>query len=343
MADFTRKKLASIAGTRPQLIKHAVLVMELSRRFDVDFIYTGQHYDPSLYQDILSDLAVPSPGFEFSGDTGKIVDELSDLFRKEDYNAIIVYGDTNSTLWGAKAAKQSGIPLIHIEAGERSFNPDMPEEFNRVETDRLSAIRFCVSSKAMQQLEKEGLQDNNYLSGDIMKDLLYAHLAGLLEPLIAVPYYFASLHRNYTREDRLKLEELLGSLNKLEYKTVFSVHPSTRQSMKNAEIRFDSYANIHFIDPVNYKQSLSFQKFSEAVLTDSGGIQREAYWLKKKCITLRKETEWTETLEGNWNSLYYGEGDLYSLLHEEPVNWNPRLYGNGHASEIITEKISQLL
>lgn len=343
MAQITRKKLASIAGTRPQLIKHAVLDMELSRRFQVDFLYTGQHYDPSLYKNILSDLSIPYPDVEYSGNADHVVAELSRTLSQEKYDAVLVYGDTNSTLWGAKAAEISSIPLIHIEAGERSYNPQMPEETNRKETDRLAGLRFCVSSKAMDQLEKEGLDSKNFLSGDIMKDLLYIHHPKIIHAPVKGRYYFASMHRNYTRDDKQKMEEILSSLNKLPYKTVFSLHPSTRISMKNAEINLYSYPNIHFINPVNYTDSLAFQKFAEAVLTDSGGIQREAYWLKKKCITLRKETEWTETLPENWNTLYYGDGDLSSLLKLEPGYWNSELYGNGQASQFISDKISMFI
>lgn len=343
MAQITRKKLASIAGTRPQFIKHSILAGELSGPFSVQLLYTGQHFDQSLYQNIFSDLKLSPPDKEFSGNNDLVIKELQHYIQKEDFDAVIVYGDTNSTLWGAKAASIAGIPLIHIEAGERSFNPGMPEEYNRIETDRLSNIRCCVSPKSITQLEQEGLLQDNFLTGDIMKDLLLKNLPTLKKPEIEVPFYFASLHRNYTREDGDSFRNILQSLDELDHLVVFSLHPSTRISMNDLGILTSDYKNILFIDPVNYTNSLGYQFFSQAVLTDSGGIQREAYWMKKRCVTLRKETEWTETLEGNWNSLYYGVTDLGELLKKPLGPWNSQLYGQGKACQLISDIITRKL
>lgn len=266
---------------------------------------------------------------------------LKKILGDRNYDAVVVYGDTNSTLWGAKAANLAGLPLIHVEAGERSFNQEMPEENNRIQTDRLSKLRFCVSERSLANLHKEGLSDNSFVTGDIMKDLLLQKIYDPMNNSLSFPYYFASIHRSYTQQDSDKLSELLLGINNLDSRVIFSLHPSTRKTLDQSGISLDQYSNIEFIEPVNYSESITFQFHALAVLTDSGGIQREAYWMKKRCITLRKETEWTETLKGNWNQLVYEQPDFSKSLHLPLGPHDPELYGTGNACSLITQIIKE--
>lgn len=337
------KRLASIVGTRPQFIKHSVLSRELKKYFEVDLIHTGQHFHPSLYADIFADLGLEPPRVLLDAVIQDRIPALKNILTKGNYDAVLVYGDTNSTLWGAMAAELSGLSLIHIEAGERSFNPQMPEEENRIQTDRLSNLRFCVSERSLSNLEKEGLAENSFVTGDIMKDLLLQKISEPVNSLKSYPFYFASIHRNYTQQDLDKLYGLLQAMNNLDSRVIFSLHPSTKKILDQSSINYNRYPNIEFIEPVNYSDSISYQYHSLAVLTDSGGIQREAYWLKKRCITLRKETEWTETLNGNWNQLIYEQPNFSNALKLSLGSHDPELYGTGNASNLITQIIRDKL
>lgn len=333
------KRLASIVGTRPQFIKHAVLSKKLQNYFEIDLIHTGQHFHPSLYADIFEDLGLKPPDVLLDTANEDKIPALKNILSGGNYDAVLVYGDTNSTLWGAMAANLSHIPLIHIEAGERSFNPEMPEENNRIQTDRLSTLRFCVSDKSLQNLEQEGLAENSFVTGDIMKDLLLQKISTPISNPENQPYYFASIHRNYTQKDLYKLNEILDAINRLNYRVIFSLHPSTSKILQLAGTDINQYSNIQFIKPINYTDSIAYQFHSIAVLTDSGGIQRESYWMKKRCITLRKETEWTETLNGNWNQLLYGNLNLGESLELPLGSHDPNLYGTGNACDLITKII----
>lgn len=335
------KRLASIVGTRPQFIKHAVLSGELKKYFEVDLIHTGQHFHPSLYADIFEDLGLKPPGIVLDALIQDRIPALKKILEDRNYDAVVVYGDTNSTLWGAKAAGLAGLPLIHVEAGERSFNHEMPEEHNRIQTDRLSKLRFCVSERSLSNLHKEGLSENSFVTGDIMKDLLLQKISNPLKNTRSFPYYFASIHRSYTQQDSIKLSELLEEINRLDSKVIFSLHPSTKKILDESGIGLSQFSNIEFIEPVNYSESIACQFHSVAVLTDSGGIQREAYWMKKRCITLRKETEWTETLNGNWNQLVYEQPDFSKSLHLPLGPHDPELYGTGNACSLITQIIKE--
>ncbi len=335
------RRLASIVGTRPQFIKHSVLSKELLKYFEVDLIHTGQHFHPSLYADIFEDLGLEPPEVLLDSLIQDRIPALKKILEDRKYDAVIVYGDTNSTLWGAQAASLAKLPLIHIEAGERSFNEEMPEENNRIQTDKLSKLRFCVSEKSILNLHNEGLSDNSFVTGDIMKDLLIQKISNPLNNPHSFPYYFASIHRSYTQQDSLKLSELLQRINLLDCRVIFSLHPSTRKTLEQSGIGLSQFSNIEFIEPVNYSESIACQFHSIAVLTDSGGIQREAYWMKKRCITLRKETEWTETLKGNWNQLVYEQPDFTKSLHLSLGPHDSELYGTGNACSLITQIIKE--
>jgi UDP-GlcNAc3NAcA epimerase len=221
----------------------------------------------------------------------------------------------------------------------------MPEESNRVITDYLSQIHFCSSKESMQNLNRENITENIFYSGDLMKDLLKSKLNSLVQPGLS-NYIFCTIHRNYNKTNPEKLKELLEALNSPQKKTIFSVHPATLNAFKSYGIELENYKNIEVLPPLSYTQSISYQNYSSAVVTDSGGIQKEAYWLKKPCITIRKETEWTATLKGNWNQLVYEDlTEINQMLQNAPCekDYNELLYGDGKAAATITRTISQLI
>lgn len=341
---MNKPRLASIIGTRPQIIKHSILSKALIPFFEVSTIYTGQHWDPALFQSIFSDLQMSLPDITLNiplaiDDHQKrlsfLINNLKISISNLRPELVLVFGDTDSTLAAAEAASESGIPLVHIEAGERSFNPEMREEYNRTITDELAEALFCVSKESVRNLEREGLVKNVFLTGDVMKDLLLSRSPAINKSPYPYKYYYASLHRNYTQADKWKLVSLIEGINHLDLRVIFSLHPSTKKWMDKWGIQPGAFTNIDFIEPVNYTKSLQLQKFSEAVLTDSGGMQKEAYWLKKPCITLRKETEWTATLKEGWNKLCYDGGALIEILRQPTGFHDANLYGDGHSSELI--------
>ncbi len=341
--------IVSVFGTRPQYIKHAVLLNAFKNK--IISIDTSQHYDNVLSGNIIKDLKLPTPqvlsiALKNTDDRiSAIQKKLITEFKKLNANVVIVYGDTDSTLAAALAAKKCNCILVHIEAGERSYNIDMPEEVNRIETDKLANLLFCVSKNAVVNLKKEKINRNVFFVGDLMKDILLKTTKKLVKPLVDYPYYFATIHRNYTQNNKAKLKEILAALNSLTHKVIFSLHPSTQKKMAAYKINVADFKNIHFITAPPYSASIQYQKFSEAVITDSGGMQKEAYWLKKKCITIRKETEWTDTLLHNWNILVYDnlKTTLPAALGILPIKHNKKLYGEGNAATIIKKNIQDYI
>jgi UDP-GlcNAc3NAcA epimerase len=272
-----------------------------------------------------------------------MLQQVEDILVAEQPNAVLLYGDTNSTIAGSLAASKMGIAIIHIEAGLRSFNREMPEEINRVVTDHLSQLLFAPTQTAVDNLKNEGITKGVFSTGDVMCDSLHL-MQPFLEQKEKSPYYFVTLHRPYNTDEKERLETILSVLNGLDKKVVFSIHPRTSNNAKKWGIDLSQYEHIAFIDPVGYKDSLSYQAFSACVITDSGGIQKEAYMLHKRCITIRKETEWVETLEGGCNTLVFEDLDQIKKIvsEQKPLSFND-IYGNGHAAEEIVHIIEQNL
>lgn len=341
--------IVSVFGTRPQYIKHAVLLNAFKNK--ITSIDTSQHYDNTLSGDIIKDLKLPTPqvlSVVFKNGNDRITAIKKKLiieFKKINTKVVIVYGDTDSTMAAALAAKKCNCILVHIEAGERSYNIEMPEEINRIETDKLANILFCVSKKSVENLKKEKINTDVFFVGDLMKDILLKTTKKLGTPLVDYPYYFATIHRNYTQNNKTKLEEILAALNNLTHKVIFSLHPSTQKKIDEFKINLVKFKNIHFIAAPPYTASIQYQKFSAAIITDSGGMQKEAYWLKKKCITIRKETEWADTLLHNWNTLVYDnlKTAIPAALSIKPIKHNKKLYGDGNASKIIKKTIQDYI
>jgi len=313
-------KILTVVGARPQFIKLAPLSKILRENGISEIIvHTGQHYDENMNDLFFKELEIPEPDYNLgigSGNhgeqTGRMLIEIEKIMLKEKPDLVIVYGDTNSTLAGALAASKLHIKLAHVEAGLRSFNKRMPEEINRVLTDHVSDILFCPTQTAVENLKNEGIIIGVYLVGDVMFDALlhFSKISDMksnvLERLNIKPkeYYLATIHRAENTDNYERLKNILTAFSKMDEMVVFPIHPRTRKMINyyglDDLIRKD---NIKVIDPVGYLDMLKLERNAKAILTDSGGVQKEAFWLKVPCITLRDETEWIETVNLGWNRL----------------------------------------
>lgn len=346
------KKVLSIIGARPQFIKHAPMQVQLQQYFDALTVHTGQHFDPNMSDIFFSDLNIPQPDFvlDIGGSkhhgeqTAVMLIKIEQICQSIHPDALLVYGDTNSTLAGTLVAAKMQIPIIHIEAGLRSYNRAMPEEINRIVADEFSYLLFCPTKEAVENLRKEGIcHERVFLCGDVMCDLIRM-VSPKITPKVDHPYYFATLHRPYNVDCAERLEKIINALNSLDKPVVFSVHPRTIARLKAFNIVLESFGNIRFIEPVGYLDSIAYQSYADVIITDSGGMQKEAYMLKKKCITVRSETEWKETLEHGWNTLVFDNlEDLPQIIQEPCGPYFESLYGNGHAAGEITSIIHQYL
>lgn len=345
------KKIIAIIGARPQFIKHFPIDRAAKGKINLITIHTGQHYDTEMSQIFFDEFNMSKPDYSLNigssnhgEQTGTMLIEIEKILEIEKPDGVVVYGDTNSTLAGALAAAKLHIPVAHIEAGIRSYNKDLPEEVNRLLTDHISTLFFIPTPNAKLDLAKEGITENVHECGDIMKEVLdYVLINSLLEDKKSLNngngFYYATIHRPYNTDKRDILETLLKTLNSLDRKVIFAIHPRTVSKMKQYDILQQSFENISFIKPQSYINNLSFIKSSECVITDSGGIQKEAYWLKKKCITLRSETEWKETLENFWNIL--SDNTLENINHalKKETGDYKELYSIEDTSNKIIEKI----
>lgn len=342
---MSRLKVIAIVGARPQFIKHFPFEKALASEIELITIHTGQHYDDYMSKIFFDQMNMSRPKYMLQigsrghgAQTGAMMEEIEKIVLDESPDWMVVYGDTNSTLAGALVAAKLHIPIAHIEAGLRSFNKEMPEEVNRVLTDHISDLLLVPSEVAVQNLEEEGIRNNVHVVGDIMKDLvLYSiennHISSRKQE---GEYYYATLHRPYNTDEKFRLEYVLESLSKVDKTVVFSIHPRTINAMKKFELSRDNYPNIVFIDPQGYFDNLSYLYHSSGLITDSGGMQKEAYWLKKKCITIRTETEWVETLEDSANTLVFEDLNGLNNIMASTAQWDDNLYGDGNCGEHIS-------
>ncbi|HYM92707.1 MAG TPA: UDP-N-acetylglucosamine 2-epimerase (non-hydrolyzing) [Chitinophagaceae bacterium] len=345
-------KIFSIVGARPQFIKLAPLSAALSAKHKEYIVHTGQHYDFAMSEKIFSDLGIRKPDIHLeigsgsqASQTGKMMIALEESMVEQKPDIVIVFGDTNSTLAGALAAAKLNIPIIHIEAGLRSYNRDMPEEINRIVTDHVSKYLFVPTPTAMKILKTEGLESSAYLTGDIMVDTIKNNLEVAVTRSTIISdlklekkeYSLLTLHRNYNVDNTDVLEHLLNELGQLEEKVVFPVHPRTKKMLPQA---YMVPKNIELIEPQGYLDFIVLEKYSKRIITDSGGIQKEAYILHKPCITLRTETEWVETVEEKWNLLINPVDPqiVSKILSFAPPNEQKEVFGNN-----VTEKMVDLI
>jgi UDP-N-acetylglucosamine 2-epimerase len=349
------KKIVTIVGARPQFIKVAPVSRVLRTAFQEVLVHTGQHYDHKMAGVFFEQLQIPMPDYDLSvgsgnhgQQTGEMIIKIEEVLLKEKPDAVLVYGDTNSTLAGSIAASKLHIPIFHIEAGLRSFNRIMPEEINRVLTDHVSSLLFAPTNLAVDNLKKEGISQGVHNVGDVMCDAVYfnAKIADeqfTLETfgLESSDYILATIHRAENTDDRVRLEAIFKSLNKLNYTVVLPLHPRTEKILKEQGL-FDlveKSTNIKIIEPAPYLEMLFLEKHAKAIVTDSGGVQKEAYFAHVPCFTLRDQTEWVETVEIGWNQLVNPVSQDLSLVIDnyQPKPYVENLYGSGDAASIIVE------
>lgn len=309
-------KIVTIVGARPQFIKAAAVSRVLRRQIREVLVHTGQHYDGNMSQVFFEELEIPPPDCnlgigsgEHGAQTGAILAAVEKVLLKEKPDRVLVYGDTNSTLAGALAAAKLHVPVAHVEAGLRSFNRRMPEEINRVLTDHVADLLFCPSQTAVDHLAAEGIRAGVHRVGDVMYEALM-HAGRLaernsraLERLQLAPgaYALATIHRAENTDDPARLGRLVAALQEVArtLPVVFPVHPRTRRRLPDLA----PGRGLHLVEPLGYLDMARLETRAALILTDSGGIQKEAYWLRVPCITLREETEWVETVQQGWNVL----------------------------------------
>jgi UDP-GlcNAc3NAcA epimerase len=344
-------RVVQIVGARPQFVKLAPLSHLLRNKHEELIIHSGQHYDIQMNDVFFRDMLIPAPDYNLNVGSGshalqtaQIMEALEPILRKHEPDVVIVYGDTNTTLAGALTAVKLGIKTAHVEACLRSFNRAMPEEINRVVADHVSDLLLCPTSAAMDNARREGLQDKARLSGDIMVDSLKLGLKlasesmEVLNDLSLDPggYYLLTLHRPYNVDDPACLDRILTGLNGLDKPIVFPVHPRTRNVL--AKLDADRFRNLVFIEPQSYLNFLTLMQAAHMILTDSGGIQKEAYIIRKPCVTLRSETEWIETVESGWNLLLPVDSSNFpAAIPSFTVSAeHPELFGIDVAARIVS-------
>ncbi|HCC00942.1 MAG TPA: UDP-N-acetylglucosamine 2-epimerase (non-hydrolyzing) [Ruminococcaceae bacterium] len=358
-------KIVTVVGARPQFIKAAAVSRVLRKAHTEILVHTGQHYDANMSAVFFTELQIAHPDYALgvgSGthgkQTGEMLEKIEAVLLKEKPDGVLVYGDTNSTLAAALAAAKLCIPVAHVEAGLRSFNRKMPEEQNRVLTDHLSTLLFTPTKTAGMHLQHEGITQGVHLVGDVMCDALYFYkelaekngspwdqLENLFEqgPCIQKDWVLATIHRAENTAGEQNLMQILAAFEELPYPVIFPVHPRTKTLVAHL-MEQQIYRNIRFIQPVGYLQMLWLAGHARTIITDSGGLQKEAYLLNVPCVTVREETEWVETIEEGWNRLAQANKKdlLQKFAQARPAQKHPPLYGNGHAAEKIVGLLSTL-
>jgi UDP-GlcNAc3NAcA epimerase len=347
-------KIVTIVGARPQFIKAATVsrIIRANAAVHEILLHTGQHYDDNMSDVFFRELSIPMPDYNLEAgsgshaeQTGMMLKGIESVLLDEKPDCVLVYGDTNSTLSGALAAAKLHIPVAHVEAGLRSFNRAMPEEINRIVTDHVSAMLFAPTKTALQHLTREGLAEISCLTGDVMYDSVLYYQDWIkkdpekyMTPGIPEKYLLATIHRAENTDNPENLKNIFLAFSKLDHEIVLPVHPRTGKILQSTT---QIPANVHIINPLGYLQMMKLTMDAVKVFTDSGGLQKEAYFLGKQCITLRKETEWVETLHDNWNIIAgcNPESIVKSALTDIPDTPRQPAFGDGKSAEIILEKL----
>lgn len=366
-------KIITVVGARPQFIKAATISRALTEfkaglsapRIDEIIIHTGQHFDEMMSDVFFEEMHIPKPKYnlQISGNghgvmTGRMLEKIEEVLIQEKPNVVLVYGDTNSTLAGALAAAKLNIPVAHVEAGLRSFNMRMPEEINRILTDRVSSMLFCPTDTAVANLRNEGYFSNSRACqckisnvGDVMCDasLFYQKIARPSKLIASLAggqgtFYLATIHRAENTDDAKNLSSIISALDQIARKipVILPIHPRTRKAMDQQGIHVK---NISVTDPVGYFDMIYLLKNCQAVFTDSGGVQKEAFFFRKPCITLREETEWTELVGLEVNCLVGAKPDAIveaeTQLSLRQFDFSSLPYGEGHAGEKIVSSLTE--
>ena len=355
------KRIITIVGARPQFVKAATL----SRQFTLcgieeQIIHTGQHFDANMSDVFFEEMEIPRPAYQLDihgvshgAMTGRMLEGIEQILLKEKPEGVLVYGDTNSTLAGALAAVKLHIPVIHVEAGLRSFNMTMPEEINRILTDRISSLLLCPTDTAVQNLKREGF--DNYTAqivknGDVMQDaaMYYAQKAQEKSQIIGqlglTDFVLATIHRQENTDNPVKLHDIITGLNLInkEVQVVVPLQPRTRNILQQLNLK----PAFTIIDPVGYFDMIMLLKHCKLVVTDSGGVQKEAFFFGRHCITLREQTEWVELVEHGFNRIVGTNIDLlldaFQYFSSKKSDFTVDLYGSGKAAERAAGEIGSM-
>lgn len=347
-------KAISIVGARPQFIKAGPVSKRLRRSHEEIIIHTGQHYDYVMSKLFFKELGLPEPDFyldvgssSHAKQTGRMMELIEGIILERVPDFTIVYGDTNSTLAGALASAKVGVPVVHVEAGLRSYDRSMPEEINRLVADHLSEVLFCPTDVSRENLAKEGIENGVFVVGDVMFESLLSFAevaekrASIMSDLNLNPgsYIVATVHRAGNTDDEERLGEIAAAFRESGEKIIFPVHPRTRKALIDLELweLLEGADNVLLIDPVGYLDFITLQKNARLVATDSGGVQKEAYILGVPCITLRDTTEWVETVDEGWNILVGSDKEkiIKAVKGFSPSTERRSVYGDGSSSEKI--------
>jgi UDP-N-acetylglucosamine 2-epimerase (non-hydrolysing)/UDP-GlcNAc3NAcA epimerase len=353
-------RVVTLIGNRPQFVKAAAVSAALRESHDEVLVHSGQHYDDELSAVFFRELEVPAPDHELrvgSGpggeQLGRIMHAFEPVATAAEPDVVLVYGDTNTTLAGALSCARMRVPLAHVESGMRSFDHSMPEERNRVLTDHLSDLRLCSTEVAVTNLEREGITEGVELVGDVMADVALAMAPVAARTSKALSrldlqeggFLLVTAHRAGNVDDPEALGRLVEILLGLPLRAVFPVHPRTRERLAAAGAleRLESHDSLTITRPLGYLDFLALLRQATAVVTDSGGVQKEAYLAGTPCVTLRDTTEWTETVELGWNRLVGLDAQqvLAALNGLQPPSARPELYGGGHAARRVVEALGR--
>lgn len=346
-------KVLTIAGTRPQLVKIGAVSRVLRESFTEVLVNTGQHYDYRMAGVFFDELKIPKPDYDLGigsdthgRQTGRMMIAVEEVVEKEKPDVILVYGDTNSTLAGATVSSKLHIPIVHIEAGLRSYNREMPEEINRILTDHISTLLFAPTDNAVENLKTEGITTGVHQVGDVMYDAVKFNISLAEERhslrdfgLEEKNYILGTIHRADNTDNPQKLKAILDAFSEVNETVYLPLHPRTKKMIEENGFNgiLENAKNIRVVEPISYLEMLFLEKNAKIIVTDSGGVQKEAYFAKVPCLTLRNQTEWIETVEAGWNQLVnpLTENLAEKLLHLELGKPVEDLYGDGEAAKKI--------
>ena len=334
-------RILSVIGARPEIIQAARVSAAFKGLAEEILVHTGQHYDDVMSAAQILAIELPEPKHNLEVGSRPDAEQLSlaeerlaRVIELEEPDAVLVRGDTNGTLSGARAASAAELPLLHVEAGLRSYREGMPEERNRVETDRLADVLFAPTERAAETLRAERVAGAIHVTGDPLCDILES-LRDRVRPASG-DFLLATIHRDYNTGDPVRLDQVLSCLARSPWPVVFPVHPRTRASIESWQLRVPP--NVRLVEPVTYPRMLELERGAKAIATDSGGVQREAYLWGVRCVTLREETEWIETVEAGWNVLVGVDPEAFTeAISRSTPTERPPLFGDGAASERIVE------
>ncbi|HEV3070678.1 MAG TPA: UDP-N-acetylglucosamine 2-epimerase (non-hydrolyzing) [Solirubrobacteraceae bacterium] len=340
-------RVLSVIGARPEIIQAAPVSAALAAVAEEILVHTGQHYSPEMSEGQIADTGLPQPHYNLgvgsrtrAQQLGLAHKRLAEVIDRERPDAVLVRGDTNATLSGARAAAAAGVPLVHIEAGLRSRRPDMPEESNRVQTDRLAQLLLAPTPGARRNLLDEQLAGEIHVTGDPLCDTL-ERWRSRVQPA-GGDYLLATIHRNYNTDDPVRLQAVLACLARSPWPVLLPLHPRTRARIDEWELQVSPW--VRLLAPVSYSRMLALERGAHTIATDSGGVQREAYMWGIPCLTLREETEWTDTVSTGWNTLVGVDADAFQEAAGRPApRERPPIFGDGRAAPRIAALVADFI